>query len=574
MVRRRSKKSGPPTEGGSSKRGPPKERGSPIQVVPPPTRRRESPRRSGPSVQEHSDDRLSPTSPQPSNEKEIVNMQISPNDQSLDSQVNNEPAVNDPKEKLHPPTATNEEPPVNDISLDSQANNEPPPVYDPEEKLHSSPALTSKTSMADSSGHPNDGGKKAAGGANSSSSDESSSSDDSEDGTGSAPTRSRGKDLAFQTRFGQGKQLLSALPTAHEESSEDSSIDRKDDGARSATTTPARGKDLAFQSRLMKAKQMRRELPTAKNRSTNSNARDYAQCVYFDVFSNYSRHTLPSAVEFDEIMAAVMSVKTNLTSQRSGSTNRMSQLNSEVSSWNTKRQIFPSSSTIFNESIGEDGLSSQSTYDVNFNNPHHFESIAPNPKVLCNSLPSNENMLGSYEILVKAVNDIRIQASSSNTLSAIDRNGRSLNTNIAEMHAKMVCLSIDDVEFVEWSVQNKFARLWYCQDLRHSEILKLSIENAIKKSPHDLVERGLFQDETDGQCNQFVGFVSSHTTGKIVDSFHLHSFAVFHTINEKCTIVTCIVTARNHMLSNMQDRVLQLMQLIQYRNYDVFNFHH
>ena len=78
--------------------------------------------------------------------KEIVNMQISPNDQSLDSQVNNEPAVNDPKEKLHPPTATNEEPPVNDISLDSQANNEPPPVYDPEEKLHSSPASTSKTS--------------------------------------------------------------------------------------------------------------------------------------------------------------------------------------------------------------------------------------------------------------------------------------------------------------------------------------------------------------------------------------------------------------------------------------------
>ena len=144
MVRRRSKKSGPPTEGGSSKRGPPKERGSPIQVVPPPTRRRESPRRSGPSVQEHSDDRFSPTSPQPSNEKEIVNIQISPND--LDSQVNNEPAINDPEEKLHTPTATNEEPPVNDISLDSQANNEPPPVYDPEEKLHSSPASTSKTS--------------------------------------------------------------------------------------------------------------------------------------------------------------------------------------------------------------------------------------------------------------------------------------------------------------------------------------------------------------------------------------------------------------------------------------------
>jgi hypothetical protein len=156
----------------------------------------------------------------------------------------------------------------------------------------------------------------------------------------------------------------------------------------------------------------------------------------------------------------------------------MSQLNSEVSSWNIKCQIFPSSSTIFNESIGEDGRSSQSTYDVIFDNPHHIESIAPNPKVLFNSLPSNEDMKQSYKILVKAVNDMRIQSSSNNTLSAIDRNGRSLNTNIAEMNAKRVCLDIDDVEFHKWTVQNKFARLWYCQDLRHSEILKLSIENA------------------------------------------------------------------------------------------------
>ena len=38
----------------------------------------------------------------------------------------------------------------------------PPPVNDPEDKLHSSSASNSKTSMADSSGHPNDAGKKAA----------------------------------------------------------------------------------------------------------------------------------------------------------------------------------------------------------------------------------------------------------------------------------------------------------------------------------------------------------------------------------------------------------------------------
>jgi hypothetical protein len=119
----KNKKRGPPKEGGSPKRGPPKERVSPIQVVPPPPRRRESPRRSGSSVQEHSDDRfILPTSPQAGNEVDTGNIQVSPNEQSLDSLVNNEPAVNE-EEKLHSSTANNE-PPVNDQSLDSEANND------------------------------------------------------------------------------------------------------------------------------------------------------------------------------------------------------------------------------------------------------------------------------------------------------------------------------------------------------------------------------------------------------------------------------------------------------------------
>jgi hypothetical protein len=59
-------------------------------------------------------------------------------------------------------------------------------------------------------------------------------------------------------------------------------------------------------------------------------------------------------------------------------------------------------------------------------------------------------MKTSYQILVKAVNEMSIQLSTKNTLSAIDRNGRTFNINIAEMHATTDCLSIDDVEFYEW----------------------------------------------------------------------------------------------------------------------------
>jgi hypothetical protein len=35
--------------------------------------------------------------------------------------------------------------------------------------------------------------------------------------------------------------------------------------------------------------------------------------------------------------------------------------------------------------------------------------------------------------------------------------------------------------------------------------------------------------------------------------------------------VTCTLTSRNHMMSNMQDRLLQLMQLIQYRHVSSFS---
>ncbi len=54
-------------------------------------------------------------------------------------------------------------------------------------------------------------------------------------------------------------------------------------------------------------------------------------------------------------------------------------------------------------------------------------------------------------------------------------------------------------------------------------------------------------------------------------SFHIHSFAVFYTEEGPATIVTCLLTARNHILLNMQDQILQIMQLIQYRISNLFS---
>jgi hypothetical protein len=84
----------------------------------------------------------------------------------------------------------------------------------------------------------------------------------------------------------------------------------------------------------------------------------------------------------------------------------------------------------------------------------------------------------------------------------------------------------------------------------------------------------LFAIESEGleqRCNQFVGFVASHKKGNVLVSFHIHSFAVFYTEEGPSTIVTCLLTARSHILLNMQDRILQIVQLIQYSISQLFS---
>jgi hypothetical protein len=61
----------------------------------------------------------------------------------------------------------------------------------------------------------------------------------------------------------------------------------------------------------------------------------------------------------------------------------LAQLNSMVSSWTTNCKATTVASLLFwGDNLGEDGLSSQSTYKVNIDDPYYKASIALNPKVL------------------------------------------------------------------------------------------------------------------------------------------------------------------------------------------------
>jgi hypothetical protein len=55
---------------------------------------------------------------------------------------------------------------------------------------------------------------------------------------------------------------------------------------------------------------------------------------------------------------------------------------------------------------------------------------------------------------------------------------------------------IDNIEIVDWTFTNQFASFWYCEDIRHSSILRKAIVKAMKKSPDHLQSRKLFEDDS------------------------------------------------------------------------------
>ncbi len=138
---------------------------------------------------------------------------------------------------------------------------------------------------------------------------------------------------------------------------------------------------------------------------------------------------------------------------------------------------------IFEDNVGEDGLFTQSTYKVNIDCLYYKASIAPNPKVLNDLKPSKEQLEKVYGGIMKEMNELGLQIDSKKTLSCIDRQGKSFNSDIAKVQAqKVVFWPLDSIELVDWTITNKFARLWFCEDIHHSSILKLAIKKAIQKS--------------------------------------------------------------------------------------------
>jgi hypothetical protein len=116
----------------------------------------------------------------------------------------------------------------------------------------------------------------------------------------------------------------------------------------------------------------------------------------------------------------------------------LAQLNSMVSSWTANGKATTAGSLlVFEDNVGEDGLSFQSTYKVDIDCSYYKEAIVPNPKVLNSLKPSKEQLEKVYGGIMKEVNDLWLQIDSKITLSCIDCQGKSFNTNLPKFKPKM-----------------------------------------------------------------------------------------------------------------------------------------
>jgi hypothetical protein len=109
---------------------------------------------------------------------------------------------------------------------------------------------------------------------------------------------------------------------------------------------------------------------------------------------------------------------------------------------------------MFEDNVGENGLSAQSSYTIDINDSNHIDNLAPHPTMFDNEVPLGEDTLKKvYTQLIGALNYVKIQKSTNSTLSAM-WNGKSQNAFIGQVKASAVVVECDDIEFFDWSLNN------------------------------------------------------------------------------------------------------------------------
>ncbi len=148
----------------------------------------------------------------------------------------------------------------------------------------------------------------------------------------------------------------------------------------------------------------------------------------------------------------------------------------EVSSWwkgSSKSNSSSLHSMMFEDNVGEDGLSAQSSYTIDIKDSNYIDNLAPDPAMFDNEVNLGIDTLKKvYTQLISALNDVRIQKSTNSTLSAL-WNGQSQNAYICQVKASSVVVEYDDIDFFDWSLHNSCAFFCHVMILGNVQCSKL-----------------------------------------------------------------------------------------------------
>ncbi len=131
--------------------------------------------------------------------------------------------------------------------------------------------------------------------------------------------------------------------------------------------------------------QRQKIVPTVLNLGGKS-PRVPPQHKYHSVFQTFPCHLL---AKDSYILKAIIEETTNSSFHRRSKAAPQSILNSKVESWNTHKVTNTVSSSIFDDNIGEDGLSAQSMYETNIDDSNYQNALCPNQKLLHEVTPSH-----------------------------------------------------------------------------------------------------------------------------------------------------------------------------------------
>jgi hypothetical protein len=307
----------------------------------------------------------------------------------------------------------------------------------------------------------------------------------------------------------------------------------------------------------------RPELSTNINSiAINSKSRS-SQSIYHGIFTSYQRHLNFEEVDFIRAKNAMSKISLPRIPDPPRNAHIIER-NLEVASWYKPVEKLPP--IRYDDNIGEDSLSSQSIYHQDIQDKNVLDSMIPLERYLpYQTIQDDTELKLTYDVLFKAIYEVIKKHNQTSTLKMIHEKRDVIDTHIVQVPATMVVHRHDDIEFFDWANGNASHSLWFCNDIFQSPGLRTAILKAIKKSSHSHIGPTFFEQEDVNLKYHFMGFVASHTKEKnYLVGFHMASFVIFKTDTlGNNTVVVCMLTSRHHILSNMQDRLLQLIQIYQ-----------